>query len=375
MGDFVKPKVLLILHLPPPYHGVAVMNEIVRSMPYVREVAHSRVLKMEFVRQTSEIGRFSCKKLVLSCKLFISAGREMLFFRPDIVYMVPSPHGYACVRDVLLAAWIRLLGGNILFHLHGRIEFAEMPWFKRWLFQRMFRNQSLISLTERLAQSISGLRDVHVNIVHNAAHEEIDDNELATVLAERDARVPVLLFFSNLTPEKGVFDFITVVRQLISSSITVKARIAGNASREMWQRVEQEITTHGLGTVIEMHNNVNRNDRAAFRRLYTASHIFVLPTYYRNEASPLVLIDALQFGMPVVATSVGGIPDMIRDGINGFIVPPRDIAALTEAVQRLVESDSLRRDMALQNRKDYEERFSVPAFERNMERVFSSSIK
>jgi len=77
-------------------------------------------------------------------------------------------------------------------------------------------------------------------------------------------------------------------------------------------------------------------------RVWDQANIFVLPSLW--ESYGLVIVEAMARGIPVVATNVGAIPELVTDGISGLIVPPKDSRALAEAIQRL----SL--DISLQNK-------------------------
>ena len=79
-------------------------------------------------------------------------------------------------------------------------------------------------------------------------------------------------------------------------------------------------------------------------RLLPAFDIFILPS--KSEAFPYVVVEAGQANIPVVATRVGGIPDVIQDGVNGLLVSPDDTPALTKAIRRLLENENMRRDLA-----------------------------
>lgn len=84
-------------------------------------------------------------------------------------------------------------------------------------------------------------------------------------------------------------------------------------------------------------------------RLYQEADIFVLPS--RGDCFPQAVAEGLASGLPIVATSVGAIPEMIVEGVNGRVVPPRDPRALGLALESLIESASLRREMGIASRK------------------------
>jgi len=85
----------------------------------------------------------------------------------------------------------------------------------------------------------------------------------------------------------------------------------------------------------------------------------VLPSY--TEGLPVVLLEAFAAGVPVVATAVGGTPEVVEDDVNGFLVPSGDVAALTCAVETMLRDEPLRRAMARQGRAKVREQFTFPA--------------
>lgn len=91
-------------------------------------------------------------------------------------------------------------------------------------------------------------------------------------------------------------------------------------------------------------------------KLYQAADVFVLPSIY--EGMPFTLLEASASGLPVVATKVGGIPEVIKDGENGFLVNPTDPQGLAEKVLYLLENPSLAYKMGVLGRKNIEERFN-----------------
>jgi len=71
-----------------------------------------------------------------------------------------------------------------------------------------------------------------------------------------------------------------------------------------------------------------------------ASTIFLLPSYH--EGMPMALLEAMSWGMPVIATPVGGIPQIVTNEVNGLLIPAADVAALTTAIERLLQDPTLR---------------------------------
>jgi glycosyltransferase involved in cell wall biosynthesis len=85
-----------------------------------------------------------------------------------------------------------------------------------------------------------------------------------------------------------------------------------------------------------------------------------------------VAIEAMMFGLPVVATNWRGLPDIVVDGETGFLVPPKDAKSIAERLERLISDQDLRRIMGAAGRRRYEQNFTVEKFRNSMEEVLSA---
>ncbi len=104
-------------------------------------------------------------------------------------------------------------------------------------------------------------------------------------------------------------------------------------------------------------------DHLGFREdvvsLLSCADIFVLPTYYR-EGVPRVLLEAATLGLPIVTTDMPGSRDVVSDDENGFLVPPRNTAALAQAIRKLADDSALRGRLGRAGRHIVEARFALP---------------
>jgi len=89
---------------------------------------------------------------------------------------------------------------------------------------------------------------------------------------------------------------------------------------------------------------------------------------------PMSILEAMAHGLPVVATSVGGIPEAVSDGVEGFLVPPGDVAALEDRLQRLLSNKALRRQMGEAARRKVERLFSAEVVVPQLEALYSELI-
>jgi glycosyltransferase involved in cell wall biosynthesis len=100
-----------------------------------------------------------------------------------------------------------------------------------------------------------------------------------------------------------------------------------------------------------------------------AADIFAFPTFYHFECFPLVILEAMQAGLPVVSTYEGGIRDAVQEGGNGILCPQGDARSLADALKRLIGDDNLRAEMGRAGRERFENEFTLERFEHRLTQI------
>jgi glycosyltransferase involved in cell wall biosynthesis len=154
----------------------------------------------------------------------------------------------------------------------------------------------------------------------------------ALAALERDPDdVPLIVFVGRITEEKGVN---TVVRALArlrdEHGITARYELAGPVDDADPQVVQRAAAAAGVTDAVVVHPPL---DTAGVARLLARAHVQVVPSIWK-EPYPIVSIEAATARVPLVATDVGGIPEFIRDGVDGLLYPADDDAALARALAR-----------------------------------------
>lgn len=166
----------------------------------------------------------------------------------------------------------------------------------------------------------------------------IDINEVKRYPKEASAKVN-LLFVGHYRPRKGV-DYLVDAFSRLRADNTVLHLVGRMEDSRYFERLVAIAKAKGVEDRVIFHGQVD-SDRLAY--LYSQADVFVFPSLW--EGFGIVLLEAMSYGLPIVASNVSAIPELVEDGENGFLVPPADPQALASAIARLVEDSELRKKM------------------------------
>lgn len=174
-------------------------------------------------------------------------------------------------------------------------------------------------------------------------------------------RGPVLGIAAKLRPEKRIEDLIEALSYLRLYFPEIVLLIAGVGGEE--EKLRRTAAEHGVADSV--HFLGMRRDIPDILR---ALDLMVLPS--SREGTPMILLEALAAGVPVVATRVGGIPEIITHGLNGSLVEPLQPGALAREITRLLHDPELRARYRHEGRRTFDERFSARAMARRYEALY-----
>jgi glycosyltransferase involved in cell wall biosynthesis len=175
---------------------------------------------------------------------------------------------------------------------------------------------------------------------------------------------PLVILPARLLKDKGVLEFVAAARLLKKRGVSVRMALVGDPDPHNPSSVSpQEIQDWATESIVEAWGWQERMSDA-----YTASHIVCLPSH--REGVPRTLLEAAASGRAIVTTDAPGCREVVRHGVNGLLVPPRDPKALAEAIQTLLENPQLRQQMALRGREIVEREFSSEIVIKNTLEVY-----
>lgn len=237
---------------------------------------------------------------------------------------------------------------------YGVVWYNFIP--DRWVYQQVLHRTRLICPvshgTARLVQQYFGAHLgktlVRPILNGNDFYREVPQ---AAALGRTLPAIPTLLSVGDVKPRKGQMLSLQAFEKVRQRLPQARYEILGRADGEYAGELQKYIAAHGLQDCVRLSGAVSDE---ALQRAYETASVLVLTPQADNlhfEGFGLVYLEAGAYGVPVVATRTGGVPDAVKDGVTGYLAEPGDVAGIAEALLRLLEDPSLNRRMGRANRQ------------------------
>ncbi|WCP69985.1 glycosyltransferase family 4 protein [Vibrio tubiashii] len=271
-------------------------------------------------------------KLSMLVKFFICYMQlfRMLMLKKVVCVHVHSASRGSFWRKTVLLQLARFFGVKTIFHLHSG-EFKNYyescsPKIKKYISDFLSQVDIVIALTESWKQVVLEISPrARVEVVYNPVEEIAGDYQKLN---------NQILFLGRLRDTKGLFELIDACAKLKQQGTEFELVLAGDGDIE---DIRQLCAAKGLADVVKLPGWV---DGKAKERLLLESDIFVLPSYF--EGLPIGVLEAMANKVAVIATDVGGIPDVLTSGQEGLLVKAKDTNKLAEAIKELLQNSELK---------------------------------
>jgi glycosyltransferase involved in cell wall biosynthesis len=172
-----------------------------------------------------------------------------------------------------------------------------------------------------------------------------------------------LLFLGRIGKAKGVFDLLEAISRLADRYPQVKLLLCGDGDLAEAQAVSTRL---GINARVAFMGWVQGAAKATLLRTAT---VFVLPSY--NEGLPMSVLEAMSYGMPIIASRVGGVPEAIDNEMDGLLIKPGDVDALTASLNRLLADKGLRHRLGEAARSKVERAFSIDVVAPKIKEIYA----
>ncbi len=273
------------------------------------------------------------KKFIKVLKGLWEYRRILRDFKPELVHMHTS-FGPSFYRLQPFLSMAKRRGVPVVDHCHG----ADFDTFyvnasekKKRLVRKVFSKfDTVIVLSREWKEKFTPVvpKDRLV-VVHNYCKPKTSE-QLEGWLEDRFAKKQVV-FLGEIGKRKGGFDFAVIILNTAKKLPGVRFVLCGDGAKEDVEKIKAEIEKKCSGIDVSFPGWV-RDD--AKDRVLVESSVFMLPSYH--EGQPMSILDAMAYGLPIVSTEVGGIPQQVKNGVNGILTKSGDPLATAEAISSLL---------------------------------------
>lgn len=317
--------------------------------------------------KTTPVGRPLLAGLGAQWALFWRLDHELSRQRPRVVH-IHTCSGSTFWRDSLHMLIARLYGAEGMWHIHGggfgRFIHSLGPVGRRLMSRALRLAKAVIVLNEEMlehrALAPKALWQVVVNGVNVCAGPDGAGGR------GQRGKATTFIFMGNLNPGKGAWDLIEAAGQAVARKCDLLVRIAGpSTSPAQKEQLERLVGDCGCADHVELLGVLGGSEKA---NALAQADVLVLPSHC--EAMPMAILEGMAAGLPIIATSVGAIPQIVREGVEGFLVPAHDIASLSGRMSQMADDAGLRRRMGEAARKRVAGQYSVEAMVQPIERMY-----
>lgn len=265
-------------------------------------------------------------------------------------------------RKMFFFVYAKLLGKKIIIHLHSGAE-PIIQSKARNVYKYMFKKADVtVLLANAIKLKIEEIFEIKkTEIIFNPCLAL--DNKKCNKLADKDL---IVLFAGTITKKKGTDDLIYAFSKIASAFPDWKLVLAGNGEIEKSKILAQNLQIKNQIIFTGWISGKEKDE------LFGRASIFCLPSY--TEGFPMAVLDAWAYGIPVVTTPVGGLPDVLLHGENSLVFQPGDIDVLDRNLEILMNNKELRQDIGKISLQLSNNLFNIKKISNQLDELYKSFL-
>ncbi len=352
----MRDEILLVGPVPPQIGGVeffidALLKSSLKEQFVLRHFNISKPKSRSRAQFGSPSGYARSFKRQLDISL-ISFGYSLFYFL-KYLFVIPSRriglvhlHSSAYMSFWEKCAYLdvaKLFGKKVVMHIHGsgfdRFLIDSGPLARKAIIRHLLRCDKVVALSDSWRLFfISYIPAEKIAVIENGI-----DLSLFRDIQPMPDNQPTIIFLGEICARKGIYDLLPALIKVREAIPGLQCKLVGPGELE---RAQTESGALGLDDCVHFAGPKWGSDKAD---ALAHAWCLVLPSY--AEVFPLTLLEAFAAGLPVISSRVGGIPDFVREGENGFLVDPGDREGLAAALTKILSDQSLRKRIAETNRE------------------------
>ncbi len=285
----------------------------------------------------------------------------------DKVYFTCTRSLGGSLKDIVLIYMASLRKIPVINHLHGS-DFYDFlhtapKIYKKILFNAYQKVNTSIVLLDPMRDQFRDFPNMNIKVIPNFYDENLDTKE-----PQKNEKTISVLYLSNIMKSKGIFELIEAFCRM-DKEYSIRLDIAGGfLGDELMNKQEtQKLFLDSIGTCphIVYHGVVLGESKM---KLLQQSDIFVLPSYYKSEAFPISILEAMRCGNAIITTRYKYLPTIVSEQ-NGLLVETKSISELSDAIEILLKDRSRLEQIQQHNRIEAQQNFSLSTYIANIKSV------
>lgn len=272
-------------------------------------------------------------------------------------------HTNLSTTTLLLSSFFR----NIVFTSHSAYWWRSETTHKRQI-EAVKRAKAAIAISKFIEKRMKFYKGENVFYVPNGV-------DIRLFRPAKHSFKKTLLTVCGISRQKGLVFLVKALKEVAKMHKDFKWVHVGTIPNEgdenfpYYLQIIKLIRKYNIGKYV---NFLGRITLAKLIKIYQTSDVFVLPSLW--EGMPLVVLEAMSCGLPIISTKIGGVEDLVIDNFNGTLVNPKDSAALANAILQLFDNRSLIKDMGKHSRKRVVKEFSWQVIARKIKEVYEQIL-
>ncbi len=350
-----------ILHVgpfPPPYSGLNVSLKNFLDSNSLRECNNFvyNISQGILPGKSDKLKLPSSKRIFRHLTIAINVVKEIKKNKIDILHFQGSSHDLSFMGNWLSILAAKILGVKVLWHIHDdlsdkKVMFPGKSFISRRIFKLLSRSADVVAtLSSKSKKIVENLNEkIKVAVIPPC----INISSKNKIQFEQNNFS--VLYVGWLIKDKGIFDLIKIAKILHDRKIDVRFSVLGTGMSEIeTNKVITKIEELELQDIIYLKGVVIGEEKEKY---YQNSTVFISPTYW--DAFPLVILEAMAFGLPIITTKVGGIPEIIGEEGKAIFHEPGDIEGMVNSIILLKENAHLCEEMEEKNKNRFENNFHI----------------
>lgn len=298
---------------------------------------------------------------------------RIILTRPQIIHLNTSIDRKAFWRDVFYLFAAKIFVVKIVYQVHGGPlpqDFFQgnklLTAFMKWIFKL---THAIILLAEIEREAYSRFTAVrHLAVIpnaidlipfKNAEHKSFNDEALK------------LVYLGALTFDKGVYesiDAVAILKDKLNSNKIIY-QIAGAGPEE--QKFRKKVEELGISDIVEFKGALYGEEKD---KMWNEAHLFVFPTFHA-EGLPYAVLESIASGTPLITTRVGANPDVLTDGVHGYLIEPKDPKLIADSILKMISDRKKLKEMSVNCIKRAHEYYGINRLADQFDELYQVVLK